>query len=231
MMWNQNWVHPQVGYTIEKLGVRETFQLALNKPNNPSAYKFHDVVGTTHRKGRWFWKVADNLDNNAARCYEWYTKQPNENYISQIRAHAPSDCPCLRWQIIFDRRFRFSSYRNNMYCYKQRATWLFIGTSISFHTACCYNIRTAALINDLNPSVGLATQKHISLSYFWLLIRFSGFSRRSSRRQAVTEDRKAFRYCCQQSSLCHLYAEKRPVPTCSRYVPPIMGKLIQFWQN
>ena len=225
MLWSQDWIKPRIGYTIQPGIKRETYQQILNGIGYPSTYKFHDVVGNTNFKGRWSWKLADNLDNNAAKCYDWYAKQPSENYLSVVRSHSPSDCPCLYWQIIFDRRFRFSSFSSNMICYKQRATWFFFGTSISFHTGCCYDRINRFLINDIDPSIGLATQKHLSLSYSWFLIRFSGYYRRLSRSQAVTDDTKAFEYCCQKSPLCNLYAEKRPVPTCSRYVPPIMGTL------
>ena len=225
MLWKQDWIRPRLGYTYVGQTKRETFQRILNGFDSPSAYNFQDVVGNTNFKGRWSWKLGDNLDNNAAKCYEWYAKQPSELYLSVIRSHSPSDCPCLFWQIRFDRRFRFSSFHSNMICFKQRATWFFFGTSISFHTSCCYSLRDAFLINDLDPSIGLATQKHLSLSYSWFFIRFFGFLRRASRRQAVTDDTNAFRYCCQKSALCNLYLEKRPVPTCLLYVPPIMGML------
>ena len=223
MHWNQNWIKPRIGYTLDKGNQRETFQLVLNRAGNPSTFNFHDYVGNTNYKGRWSWKLADNLDNNAAKCYEWYGKQPNDNYMNAIKRHSASDCPCLYWQVILDRRFRFSSIDSNMICYNQRATWFFIGTSVSYHTSCCYSRQDWFLINDINPDIGLATQKHLSLSYSWYLIRFFGFYRRLSRSTAVTDDTKAFDYCCQKSSLCNLYTEMRPVPTCSLYVPPIMG--------
>ena len=223
MLWSQDWIKPRIGYTAGLGNNRNTYQDILNGIGRPSTYKFHDVVGNTNFKGRWSWKLADNIDNNAAKCYEWYAKQPSETYLSIIRSHSASDCPCLYWQIIFDRRFRFSSLSSNMICYKQRATWVFAGTSISFHTSCCYDPRNWFLINYIDPDAGIATQKHLSLSYKWDDILRSGYYRRLSRSQAVTDDTKAFDYCCQRSPLCNLYEEKRPVPTCSRYVPPIMG--------
>ena len=224
MLWTQKWIYPLFGYSYMNLVQRATERKVLNQAGYPDAYKFHDVVGNTFHKGRWAWKVADNLDNNAAKCYEWYGKQPNDNYMNAIKRHSASDCPCLYFQIIFDRRFRFSSIDSNMICYNQRATWFFIGTSVSYHTSCCYSRQDWFLINDINPDIGLATQKHISLSYSWWNIWFSGSARRQSRRNAVTDDTKAFEYCCQKTSLCHLYTEKRPVPTCSFYFPPIMGE-------
>ena len=225
MLWKQNWIRPRVGYTYLNQNERVDFQQILNRDGYPSAYKFHDVIGNTNFKGRWSWKLGDNVDNNAAKCYEWHAKQTSELYVTVIRTHSPSDCPCLYWQIIFDRRFRFSSFGSNMICFTQRATWFFFGTSISFHTSCCYDLQDRFLINDIDPSVGLATQKHLSLSYSWFFILFSGRSRRRSREQSVADDANAFRYCCQRSALCNLYLEKRPVPTCLFYVPPIMGML------
>ena len=224
MLWTQKWIYPYFGYSYSNIAQRSFYELILNQAGNPDAYKFHDVVGNTFHKGRWAWKVADNLDNNAAKCYEWYGKQPNDNYMNAIQRHGASDCPCLYWQIIFDRRFRFTSFHSDMICYKQRATWFFVGTSVSYHTSCCYSLQDRFLINDINPDDGLATQRHISLSYTSLQIRFSARFRSLSRSTAVTEDTKAFEYCCQKSSLCHLYKEKRPVPTCSLYFPPIRGE-------
>ena len=229
MLWEQNWIRTRVGYSLTREGRRERFEQILNRYGYPSAYKFDDIVGNTNFKGRWSWKLSEKVINNGAECREWYEKQPSKDYIEIIRNHGPSDCPCLYWQVIFDRRFRFSSYDSSMICYKQRATLFFLFTSLSFHTSCCYDRRNLFLVRDLDPSIGVATQKHLSLSYSWLLIRFFGYYRFISRRQAVIDDAKAFYYCCYSSSLCHLYIEKRPVPTCSRYIPPIMGMLTSFY--
>ena len=227
MLWSEDWTRPAVGYAITNGSARVVYEQNLNAVGYPSAYRFDDVVGNTNFKGRWSWKLADNTDNSdSAKCYDWYTRQPSETYLSVIRSHSASDCPCLYWQVIFDRRFRFSSFGSNMICYKQRATWFFFGTSISFHTSCCYDLGSSFLINDIDPSIGLATQRHLSLSYSWFFIRFFGYYRRLSRSEAVTDDTKAFEYCCQRSPLCNLYEEKRPIPTCSRYVPPITGMFI-----
>ena len=224
MLWSQNWIRPRFGYTFENGINQTTYQQTLNVPGSHSAYKFHDAIGNTHFKGRWSWKLADNFDNNAAKCYDWYAKQPNENYLDRIRRQSASDCPCLLKQMKFDRRFRLSSSDSNMICYTQRSTWIFAGTSISYHTSCCYDPGSKFLINDVDPRLGLATQKHLSLSYLWVLISFSGSFRQQSRREAEIDDAKALEYCCQKSSLCNLYAQKRPVPTCTLYVPPVMGK-------
>ena len=228
MLWSQDWIEPAAGYTVESGIKRNTYQQTLNAPGNPSAYKFHDVVGNTNFKGRWSWKLADNFDNNDEKCYEWYAKQPSENYLDRIRAHIASDCPCLLEQMDFDRRFRRSPKISNMICYEQRATYVFYRTSISFHTRCCYDQELHTLINNMDPELGLATQKHLSLSYSWSRIFFSGVYRRLSRSEAVADDAKALEYCCQKSSLCHLYTQKRPVPTCSLYEPPRMGKYISL---
>ena len=230
MLWKQEWIRPRIGYTLEREGKRASYQQILNGLGNPSAYKFHDVVGNTNFRGRWSWKVGENVDNKGARCYEWYAKQPSEDVINIIKTHSPSDCPCLYRQIIFDRRFRFSSSDSNMICFKQSATWPIVPTSVSFHTSCCYEQENRFLIRDLDPSIGLATQKHLSLSYSWFRIRFSGDSRLISRRQVLIDDAEAFGYCCRSSSLCRLYEEKRPVPACLLYIPPVMG-MLSFYKS
>ena len=228
MLWTQSWHRPRVGYSRINGISRETHQTRLNYIGHPKAYNFHDVVGNTNFKGRWSWKLADNVDNNAdGKCYDWYAQQPGDIYLNTMRWHGPSDCPCLYWQVIFDRRYRYSSYDYTMICYEQRRTWGFDGTSISFHTRCCYERRNRFLINYLDLGLGLATQRHISSSYSWYHIFRFGYYRRLSRRNAATNDAIGYEYCCRRSPLCNLYEEKRPIPTCSRYVPPVIGTYIR----
>ena len=231
MLWSQQWIRPKYGYAYPTVNGRALKSETLNGPGNPSTYRFDSVIGNTNYKGRWSWKVAENLDNNAAQCYNWYNKQPSEGYISVIRNHARTDCPCLWIQARFDRRFRRSSSSSSMVCYQDRATFFFIGTFVSFYTKCCYDRRDGSLINDVNNAeMGTNTQKHITQAYNWFNVLFSRSIRRSARRQALQDDERAFEYCCQRTSLCNLYLEKRPVPTCSLYTPPIMGtfKLLEF---
>ena len=228
MLWSQDWIKPTVGYTVESGRKRNTYQQTLNAPGSPSAYKFHDVVGNTNFKGRWTWKLADNFDNNAEKCYEWYAIQPSEDDIDKIRKESVNDCPCILKQMESDRRFRMSSRDSIMICYERRETGSLPGTSISYHTSCCYDPDSRSLINTVDPELGLATQVHISLSYSSALIHSSNHDRSRSRIEAVADGTKALGYCCQKSSLCHLYHQKRPVPTCSLYEPPRMGKYISL---
>ena len=225
MTWSQDWINPQLGYTRNVASNRDTFKMKLNSVGFPNTYGFDAITGNTNHPGRWSWKLADNLDNNDAICYAWYSKQPSALYINAIKTNTRSDCPCLYAQAILDRRLRFSSSTTSMVCFSQRNTFTFIGTSVSFHTACCYSRFDLSLINTLIPELGIATQMHISQQFSWFLILASRYHRQVSRSQAVIDDKNAFSSCCEQSSLCYLYTEKRPVPTCSRYVPPIMGEL------
>ena len=225
MTWSQDWINPQFGYTRNVASNRDTFKMELNSVGFPNTYGFDAITGNTNHPGRWSWKLADNLDNNDAICYAWYSKQPSALYINAIKTNTRSDCPCLYAQAILDRRLRFSSSTTSMVCFSQRNTFTFIGTSVSFHTACCYSRFDLSLINTLIPELGIATQMHISQQFSWFLILASRYHRQVSRSQAVIDDKNAFNSCCEQSSLCYLYTEKRPVPTCSRYVPPIMGEL------
>ena len=225
MLWTESWIRPRFGYSVNWEGTRNVNQQILNGYGYLGylgAYRFDSYVGNTNFKGRWIWKIGEKV-NYAAKCYEWYWKQPSWYYLWIMRYHSPSDCPCTFWQAIFDRRFIFSSYRPNMYCFKQRATWFFYWSSVSFHTTCCYDSRWLFLISWLYPSMGLATQRHVSRSYPWYYIAYYSYYRSYSRWQAVVDDTKAFEYCCQLSPLCHLYYEKRPVPRCWYYIPPWWG--------
>ena len=232
MLWTQSWHRPRVGYSRINGIEREIHQQILNGFGQPRAYNFHDVVGNTNFKGRWSWKLADHSDNNAdGKCYDWYAQQPRNTYLNVMRRHGPSDCPCLLWQMFFDRRYRYSSHDYTMICYEQRTTWLFLFTSISFHTRCCYEWRNLFLINYIDPYIGMATQRHITLSYPWYYIFYSGYFRRLSRIKALADDSKAYDYCCLKSPLCALFEEKRPIPTCSYYVPPVIGTYVWRYTN
>ena len=169
------------------------------------------------------WKVADMADNEAAKCYEWYIKQPSAFFMSIVRNHGPSDCPCSYSQILSDRRYRLSSFDvGNMLCYKHRDTWT-LYHSISYHTTCCYNWYDGSLLNVITPEIGPTTQRYITTKYPWWRIWYYWWVRAESRIQAVADDKKAFDFCCVKSPLCHLYEDKRPMPDCSRYIPPFLG--------
>ena len=228
MLWSQNWIKPQFGYSRMMGLQRDISRVIMNSRGNPKSYKFHDVVGNTQYKGRWSWKLAENVDNNAAKCYEWYASQPSTRLTSRIENHRRSDCPCSRDVARLDRRYRFWRFLSSLVCYAQRPTWTFIGTSVSYHTVCCYDEEDGSLINELDPDFGPATQKYITTKYRWDAVLFSGRLRRESRRTAVEDDAVAFGYCCQKSSLCDRYLEKRPVPNCSGYRRPRRCKYLEM---
>ncbi len=225
MLWNENWIYPRVGYVTTQTTVLS--QNTLNVGGDVT-FRFDAVVGNTGYKGRYLWKLATNLDNEAAKCYEWYTAQPSASQISIIKNHQASQCP-RRWrQAASDRGFRFSGFGVDGFCYKQRATWFFTGTSISFHVTCCYDYNRFALIRENNPSSNeLSTHTYISLKYNWLSIWLSPTIRRESRQVAVVDDNEAFDFCCIKSPLCKLFEAKRPMAIHGRYIPPWLGK--SFW--
>lgn len=230
MLWSQNWHYVQFGYSLSN--EKYFLKRRLNTARNPDAYRFDAIYGNTGRQGRWMWKLANKTDNEAAKCYEWYDRQPSASFMNIIRNHGPSDCPCSLSQISSDRRYRVSSIIDgNILCYKQRVTW-FTYSSISFHTTCCYERDDGSLSNVITPESGPTTQRYITTKYRWWRILYYWWVRAESRVKAVADDKKAFEFCCAKSPLCHLYEDKRPIPDCSRYTPPVLGSFyfIQYFK-
>ena len=223
MLWNQNWLQPHVGYGISN---GQDVQIKkLNTAGESKAYRYDAVYGNTGRQGRWIYKLAEGIDNNAAKCVEWYEKQPSRNLINAMRSFRRSDCPCVIGQVMLDRRFRLSEFKADMICYKQRMTWIWSST-VSAHTSCCYRLSDSSLVTEIEPDLGPTTQMFVTQKYNWITLLFFPSIRRQSRRIAVQDDTEAFGFCCQKSSsqYCDLYQEKRPIPTCSRYRPPPSSK-------
>ncbi len=220
MLWKEEWIRPRVGYATTQATIIS--QKILNYGGYKS-FRFDSVVGNRGYKGRYLWKLANNLDNNAAKCYEWSNAQPSGRHINIIRSHKGSQCPRSSFQALFDRGFTFSRYVVGGFCYTQRQTWYFSGTSLSFHVSCCYDYR-GALIRDNNPaSKELSTHTFISLKHWWVDIWLYPKRCHLSRSNAIMDDSTAFEFCCVKSSLCKLFEEKRPMPIHGKYIPPWLG--------
>ena len=214
-------IRPVIGYHLSS----GHFMLyrRLNTQNQPRAYKFDSVIGSAGKPGMWIWKLADGLENDAARCFYWYKKQPSTYFMNIIKFHTWSDCPCTVNQVLLDSRFQFSNSTSDATCYRGRTLWFFRSRPFNFFTTCCYSNALQSLINDIDPAKGPLTQKHISQKYSWYQLWRSFSVRTKSRLEAIQDSRTAFEQCCRKSSQCNLYMEKRPVPTCSRYRPPSRG--------
>ena len=64
MLWKNLRYYPILGYAINTIKGRKIFERILNNAGNQTAYRFDAVVGNTGFKGRWSWKIGEQLDKN-----------------------------------------------------------------------------------------------------------------------------------------------------------------------
>ncbi len=226
MLWKKGRYDPHIGYSIS--GHLKAIILGATGNYSYNTYRFDSVIGNTGKRGRWIWKLNTNIKiNNREECMKWYEKQPNDDYIKMIRLHSESTCPCLLRQMKLDNRYRYWYGSNDIYCSRQRGIWYFHDTFISFFTVCCYHPQKEYLLYELDQNLGILTQTYITQSYHSSKLWYR-YYRSLARAKATSDDSVAFHNCCVKSTLCHLYARKRPVPDCNSkgYSPPIIGKNI-----
>eukprot|EP00794_Sanderia_malayensis_P002636 gene2636-3050_t len=233
MLWQNYGRQPHVGYSMSG----QFLDMVLNHTGQNSYYRFDSVVGNTGKPGEWIWNL-----NNAAKksylkmaeeCRKWHKDQPDDEYVNMIRSHKDTFCPCTLPQVELDSRYRYWRGYRNIQCFRQRGMWYFRETKVSFFTACCYDVIWKYLYKEFNPELGPLTQTYITQSYHSSKLWYR-YYRGLARSTAVSDDINAFSNCCPMLNLqspiatesyCHLYAQKRPVPTCETkdYSPPIIG--------
>ena len=225
-----------VGYRVSPA---EELSLSFNDIPSNKPFAFDAVIGNTNKKGQWIFKLATNLDNNAAECYAWYRKQPSQPVVNSFIT-SDSNCPCSRTQIFRDSRFRRAERLNfngkRLRCWNLRRLQIYAGTSISYFSKCCYDPEDGALVTEIDPDSGIpTTQNYVNTGYPSSVLKMRGWFGRLFRGIAVdgalSADRTAFTYCCVNSQLCHLYEEKRTIPNCQAveggaggYSPPRLCK-------
>ena len=120
----------------------------------------------------------------------------------ELEPSLPS-CPCTFFQAIFDARFRFRHRDGNIFC-----AYLSFPDVEYREVTCCYEL--GGLVFDS------------------ILSGLSRLSRRNAffeSRLYVQDDLQPEQWCCRDSTLCHLFREKRPQLTCEHYVAPEGGTI------
>ena len=209
--------------------------LPFNGVSRSKPFAFDAVIGNTNKNGQWIFRLANNIDNNAAECYAWYSKQPSQPFVNGF-INSDTDCPCSLTQIFRDFRFRRAASLNfngkGLMCWNSRTLHIYIDTSISFFSKCCYDPEDGALVTEINPDSGIpTTQIYVSTEYSSSLLTMRGWLgwlgrrfRRLAVKDALAADKTAFTYCCVNSQLSRLYEEKRRISTCQDYSPPRLCK-------
>ena len=224
-----------VGYRVSPA---KELSLPFNDVPSNKPFAFDAVIGNTNKKGQWIFPLATNIDNNAAECYTWYSKQPSQPVVNSFITN-DTNCPCSQTQVDGDSRFRQAEKTLNfngksLLCWNLRRLQIYTGTSISYFSKCCYDAEDGALVTEIDPDSGIpTTQNYVNTEY--LSSRLTGslgwIFRTLAVEDALTADRTAFTYCCVNSELCHLYEEKRTIPNCQAveggaggYSPPRLCK-------
>ncbi|KAL3836478.1 hypothetical protein ACJMK2_021910, partial [Sinanodonta woodiana] len=132
-------------------------------------------------------------------CLSWWSEnRGNKIYYEMMNSIMPA-CPCsLNW-LWWDSSFGNDYFQDaNTYCSVVRPNWRY-----SPHgKTCCYDVRTGQY-QETRPRAG-GFQEYHSILY-------------SKQNKAI--DSRMKEYCCQRTSLCHLYYELRPVSTCYNLFP------------
>ncbi|EDV26971.1 uncharacterized protein TRIADDRAFT_54443 [Trichoplax adhaerens] len=205
MNWWQRFGHirPRAGFASQVASVTK-YAYELPNSNTKELLKIDSIVGNYGKKGRWMFRVDDPASdriNYADRCQNWYANEADP--IIYLRALRNRHCPCSSMQAIRDRRFRF-----NFDTFCARSTFpTRASNGERIYQQCCYSTRQ-------NSLGSLLTTYPYGSSFIF--------------RDHVLQNANkiAYRDCCVQSSMCNLYAIKRPINRCSGYRPP---RRAWFW--
>ncbi|XP_070175505.1 uncharacterized protein [Littorina saxatilis] len=155
------------------------------------------VIGNTNRPGVWFFELgvlpADEAVNPEQECLNWYYKNlPNKNLFQAIDVLLPR-CPCSYFLALFSNRFIPDSFQRDAVCF---LTLPFFG---QFGRRCCY--RAPGVFEGNSPNAGSILLHHPLLS----------------ESLNYADDTLPKQLCCEESNLCALYYDVRPVGTCQRF--------------
>ena len=187
-------VRPRAGYSNRSPS--STYELPDS--STKKMLRIDSAIGNYGSTGRWMYRVDNPFvyrENHAYKCQLWHANEISPAiYLHALRRRA---CPCSIWQALADRRFWFSFYS---FCARSR--WpRRARNGQRVYQRCCYSYASSsfgALITTY-PS----GSSFVFRNFFYQLQSYRGLY-----------------HCCFKSSLCSLYASKRPINTCSGYRPP-----------
>ncbi|XP_038046069.1 uncharacterized protein LOC119720470 [Patiria miniata] len=184
-----------------------------------SQFRPGGIVGNTGKTGRWVYRLdtlPDGFVNPRLSCHDWYHRQvPYPLFATHYPPFADT-CPCSLWNARFDWRYTEVSRSvvlpddGNSYpavCYVR----LFQVSGIP-GPLCCYNLFGRDLVYDVRSArVASVFERYPLGPIFYTADSFDLWKR---------EEVLPRHYCCQKSTLCHLYRTWRPLMSCRWYRPP-----------
>ncbi|XP_022094182.1 uncharacterized protein LOC110981168 isoform X7 [Acanthaster planci] len=201
----------------------------LDVPKN-SLFRPGSIVGNSGQKGRWVFQLDNHLDdfvNPRLSCRNWHSRQAPYPIFEVYYPPFANTCPCSLIMAWFDWRFLWMWHD---YYIPQGEVWEYFQDSsvvcfVRLFQApgtpgpqCCYKQSTGDLLYDIrNPKVASVFERFPFSPIFYTPDVFQKW---------YDEEVLSRYYCCEKSTLCHLYTETRPLMSCSRYVPTFWG---WFW--
>ncbi|XP_022094265.1 uncharacterized protein LOC110981206 [Acanthaster planci] len=201
----------------------------LDVPKN-SLFRPGSFVGNSGQKGRWVFQLDNHLDdfvNPRLSCRNWYSRQAPYPIFDVYYPSFANTCPCSLIMAWFDWRFLLTWRQSYIppgevsEYFQDQSVLCFVRLfqlSGTPGTQCCYKRWTGDLLYDVrSPKVASVFERFPYSDLFYTADAFQEW---------YEEEVLSRYYCCEKSTLCHLYIEWRPLVTCSRYFPTFWG---WFW--
>ncbi|XP_038046036.1 uncharacterized protein LOC119720445 [Patiria miniata] len=188
---------------------------------NESEYLPGTIEGNTGQAGRWVFPLntpRPDFINPRQQCHNWHSHQPPYHSLGIYLDAFADTCPCSLVNAVLDWRYiPVPAYdlpqELPAVCYVR--LFQFPGTP---GPQCCYNIFTCDLLyNVRTPRVSSVFERFPFSPIFYTDDLYQ---------QWLDEEVWPRFYCCERSTLCHLYIQWRPLMTCWSYVPPAW---LWFW--
>ncbi|XP_022108963.1 uncharacterized protein LOC110989125 [Acanthaster planci] len=196
-----------------------------------SLFQPGSIVGNSGQRGRWVFQLdslPDGFVNPRLSCRNWHSHQAPYPIFNAYYPPFANTCPCsllmawLDWRFLRMWRHRYYVPAGDILKYFQdRSVICFVRLYQAPGTPgpqCCYEWSTGSLLYDVrNPRVASVFERFPFSPLFYSPEVFQ---------QWYEEDVLSRYFCCEKSTLCHLYIEWRPLMTCDHYVPTFWG---WFW--
>ncbi|CAH2254962.1 fibrillin-1-like isoform X1 [Pelobates cultripes] len=221
--YNMSWGPGQRVYHRALIGYTNGEGIFYNDPHTQKnntygpegRYRPHKVLGNTNRIGLWAFRLDAPLNISKIdyhkKCWEWYNSEP-ESFTWNV--NIPS-CPCVKPQVAKDVSFipdimsisSIDMIRNLRSLQGNGTTFQSTLPNQNFAgRRCVYD-------SDGYLKTGITDR------YF---IYDSSIKRIEDH---IDKDLLPFQWCCVNTTLCHLYYDKRPLDNCANYSAPGLGQV------
>ncbi|XP_038046205.1 mucin-like protein [Patiria miniata] len=232
-------IHGFVIFNYDPCGTNWDFSLLLNKNviqgftcrgtfnqsvyvdiPGESLYRPGNIEGNAGQTGRWVFRLnapSPSFVNPRLECRDWYHRQSPYPLFDNYFPNFQDVCPCSLVSASFDWRFIEVPAYNVPRELQFDSAFPVVCFVRLFQVPgtpgprCCYNTFTCDLLYDVRSPRIASVFERFPLS--------PAFYTEDLYQQWLDEEAWARFYCCDRSTLCHLYKEWRPLMTCQSYIP------------